>query len=70
MNIRPMMAAAGKWMNATTRHMSTRKFPTVFSPRKARMIAVGPQNQIDAERNMFGNMKKIWLKLERAWSPV
>ena len=41
----------------------------VASPRNARMIAVSAQKPTDAERNMFGRMKKIWLKFERCWSP-
>jgi len=48
-----------------TRHISRKKLPTVPSPRNARMIAASAQKPIDADRNMFGRMKKIWLKFER-----
>ena len=52
-------------MYMATRHISTKKLPTVASPRKARMMAESAQNPIEAERNMFGRMKKIWLKFEK-----
>ena len=40
------------------------------SARKARMMAESAQNPIEAERNIFGRMKKIWLKFESAVSPA
>jgi len=52
-------------MYMATRHISTKKLPTFASPRNARMIAASAQKPTDAERNMFGRMKKIWLKFER-----
>ena len=56
-------------MYMATRHISTKKLPTVASPRKARMMAESAQKPIEADRNMFGRMKKIWLKFEKLWSP-
>ena len=61
--------AIGRNMYATTRHMSTKKLPTVASPRTARMMAVSAQKPIDAERKKFAIPKKIWLKFEKCWSP-
>ena len=50
-------------MYTTTRHISTKKLPTCASPRNARMIAVSPQNPIEAD-------KKNWAETEEQLAEI
>ena len=52
-----------------TRHISTKKLPTLESLRSARIIAVRAHKPIAAETKNITIQKKIWLKLEKCTSP-